>query len=215
MRKNAKQILALERERVTGGDGFLSAVQVGAKARGEVIEVSKKKKGGPGVNLGGPPNIVKGRLAKMRAEAESRGESPEVDEEVVEEEKEVPLVVRKDVITCKCRELFATHGLSGDIATLKYRSYAYGAAIAAAAKEVLRYYGSPRWVYRPKDEAAVQGHGGVPRCSQFGELFAILPVLHSDFQHSHSGSLMARADLQGPGGDQAYLALRGAQTSLK
>lgn len=37
-KKNVKQILTLERERVSGGDGFLSAAQCAARARGEVIE---------------------------------------------------------------------------------------------------------------------------------------------------------------------------------
>ena len=44
MKKNVKQILTLERERVSGGDGFLSAAQTAAKARGEVLEVGTKKK---------------------------------------------------------------------------------------------------------------------------------------------------------------------------
>ena len=43
-----KQILTLERERVSGGDGFLTAAQTAAKARGEIVEVgSKKKKANP------------------------------------------------------------------------------------------------------------------------------------------------------------------------
>lgn len=43
-KRNVKQILTLERERVSGGDGFLSAAQTQAKARGEPIEPPKKKK---------------------------------------------------------------------------------------------------------------------------------------------------------------------------
>lgn len=43
-KRNAKQLLTLERERVGGGDGFLSAAQTAAKARGEPIEPVKKRK---------------------------------------------------------------------------------------------------------------------------------------------------------------------------
>ncbi|WVF71549.1 hypothetical protein IAT40_006357 [Kwoniella sp. CBS 6097] len=66
VRKNAKQILTLERERLSGGDGFLSAVHTAAKARGEVIDVTKKKKGTGGniKNKGNIANLLKGRMKR-------------------------------------------------------------------------------------------------------------------------------------------------------
>ncbi|WVQ80644.1 hypothetical protein IAT38_002749 [Cryptococcus sp. DSM 104549] len=62
IRKNAKQILLLERERLSGGDGFLSAAHVAAKARGEVIDVGKKKKGVK--TKGSLGNLMKGKMKK-------------------------------------------------------------------------------------------------------------------------------------------------------
>ena len=94
VKKNAKQILVLERERVSGGDGFLSAAQVLQKARGEPIDIGKKRKGLPGGSgggnsgsfghggnkkgSGGMQNVLKGRmkkaLAAAAAESAGRGE---------------------------------------------------------------------------------------------------------------------------------------------
>lgn len=74
VKKNAKQILTLERERVSGGDGFLSAGQVGQRARGEPIDIGKKKKasgvgesgasgkGGGGGRRGNIANLMRGRM---------------------------------------------------------------------------------------------------------------------------------------------------------
>lgn len=73
-KKNAKQILTLERERYAGGDGFLSAYQTGQKARGEPIDVgSKKRKGPPGVGPTGEKakrgDNLRGRGKKAAAAA--------------------------------------------------------------------------------------------------------------------------------------------------
>lgn len=70
-KKNVKQILTLERERVSGGDGFLSAAQTAAKARGEPIEPQKKKKK---ENPVGRTKVLSGAAAqRARANANRSG----------------------------------------------------------------------------------------------------------------------------------------------
>lgn len=67
MRKNVKQILVLERERVGGGDGFLNAELTLARARGEIIEPGGKKKK-TGVKLPKGYNLMRGhRKAALSA----------------------------------------------------------------------------------------------------------------------------------------------------
>lgn len=117
VKKNVKQILTLERERVSGGDGFLTAAQTAAKARGEVIEIgSKKKKVGTGLGAIGAKkgNIlnIKGKrsvlgeggsgattpVEEVEDEDEGESEAMKVDGEV-EAGDGTP---RKEVITCQC-----------------------------------------------------------------------------------------------------------------
>ena len=142
MKKNAKQILVLERERVSGGDGFLSAAQTSAKARGETIEVgTKKKKANPvGVKKGNLANLMRGRKSGASTptivEEEggggvSRASTAEPGEEG--EEEGVVEVFRNDIITCQC-----SYGLVwARVADLGARSYACCAAVVIAGEEVL------------------------------------------------------------------------------
>lgn len=131
VKKNAKQLLTLERERYAGGDGFLSAAQTQAKARGEAIEIPGKKKkatgaaGGLGLNVPRP----KGWNLKNRGANKSGAATPStavsaggtggsgvstpmlVDEEaedddedgtaVAEPPAEESSVPKKEIITCE------------------------------------------------------------------------------------------------------------------
>jgi INO80 complex subunit C len=91
VKKNVKQILTLERERVSGGDGFLSAAQTAAKARGEPIDVGKKKKNPPGMNRPKGWNL-KGRRSgvatPMTMESGSGSGTPAREEDDEEEDEE-------------------------------------------------------------------------------------------------------------------------------
>lgn len=103
-----KQLLTLERERVGGGDGFLSAAQTAAKARGEPIEPVKKKKK---ENPVGKPKV----RPPLRGAAGRSGVSTPMtldDESVLSgtatpfedaESEVLPLVVegQREIITCK------------------------------------------------------------------------------------------------------------------
>jgi INO80 complex subunit C len=117
VKKNVKQLLILERERISGGDGFLSAAQTAAKARGEPIEVGKKKKNPAGMNRPKGWNL-KGRKSgvatPMTVESGGSGTgTPAREEEDDEEEADAEEVVapgieangsaelRQEIITCK------------------------------------------------------------------------------------------------------------------
>jgi len=69
VRKGVKQILTLERERLSGGDGFLTASQTQQKLRGLPIDPAGKKKAtGTGYVKKGRGNIgnfKKGRLSNL------------------------------------------------------------------------------------------------------------------------------------------------------
>jgi INO80 complex subunit C len=118
VRKSAKQILVLERERVGGGDGFLSADLTAARARGEVIEPGGKKRktlvdGVPGQNRRG--FNLKGRGSRVASASgvstpmtggESGRTSPGGDEEEEEEIEETTTQLvnpppGKEVFTCE------------------------------------------------------------------------------------------------------------------
>ncbi|KAK4684899.1 INO80 complex subunit C, partial [Tremellales sp. Uapishka_1] len=182
-KKNAKQILLLERERVSGGDGFLSAAQTLAKARGEVLEIGPKKKA---VGMSKKGNIANFRKNKnVLVEEESVGESrrttpgEEEDERMDTDPVPTPVnvvaegegngvgegVVRQEVITY--------HTPAAPPSLLPAKKYCDITGLHAAytdPKTKLRYKGLEVW--------------GVVRNL-------------------------------GPGGDQAYLSMRNAQTSLK
>ena len=110
-KKNVKQILTLERERVSGGDGFLSAAQCAARARGEVIEPAKKKKK---ENPIGKPKNLKGRRSGISTPLTVDDESvvsgtatpnDEETEEAIAVEGEgnanAAPVVNREIITCE------------------------------------------------------------------------------------------------------------------
>jgi INO80 complex subunit C len=99
-KRTVKQILTLERERVGGGDGFLSAAQTAAKARGEPIEPAKKKKKENPVGKKKVPRRS-GVSTPMTLDDESvmSGTATPFDED---EEMEVEAVEGgKEVITCE------------------------------------------------------------------------------------------------------------------
>lgn len=116
-----KQLLTLERERIGGGDGFLSAAQTQAKARGETIEPPKKKKK---ENPVGKPKI------KKPGPIRSGLSTPAIDEESVSGTAtpfEVPIPDGKEIITCELGWVACVGRL------LMRRSYACCAAVTLAA----------------------------------------------------------------------------------
>ncbi|EKD03479.1 hypothetical protein A1Q2_02197 [Trichosporon asahii var. asahii CBS 8904] len=165
-KRNAKQLLTLERERIGGGDGFLSAAQTAAKARGEPIEpVKKKKKENP---IGKPRSSLKGRRSGVATpmtidDSEMSGTATPM--EVDEDEEGEMLEDRGEVITY--------HTPTAPPSLLPAKKYCDITGLHGP-------YTDPRTKLRYK---------GV-------EMWNIVRNL-------------------GPGVDQAYLALRGAQTSLK
>lgn len=109
----------MERERISGGDGFLTASQTASRARGEVLELGGKKKKNPI----GVPN-KRGFNLKNRAVSRSKvgsgsglegddgvlesgqttpggGEEEEDDEVDIGEQVVIPIEGRKEVFTCK------------------------------------------------------------------------------------------------------------------
>lgn len=189
VRKNAKQILALERERYLGGDGFLSAQHVAMRKRGEKIELGKKKKGV--AKKGNIQNLLKGKMKRDAEEtpgtqeqtpAESRmtseGTTPtlEEDEDMDMDQKERPAVQ-------------APPSDSGD---------------GRSKKEIVTYLTptAPPSLLPPKKYCDITGLHASYTDPRTKLRYKGLDVWH-----------VVRA--LGPGGDQAYLSLRGAQTSLK
>ncbi|ORX36752.1 hypothetical protein BD324DRAFT_627032 [Kockovaella imperatae] len=177
VKKNVKQILVLERERVSGGDGFLSAAQTAAKARGEVVELGTKKKkpktelSKRGLNLKGRGSRISsvvgsGAGTPMTEDLES-GQTTPVMDETMEEKVEMALDngPRKEIITY--------HTPTAPPSLLPAKKYCDITGLHAS-------YTDPRTKLRYK---------GL-------EVWNVVRNL-------------------GPGVDQAYLALRGAQTSLK
>ena len=112
--------MTLERERVSGGDGFLTAAQTAARARGEVVETGGKKKKGPkdgpskrGFNLKGRAakgvggGSVSGVATPMTEDMESGQTTPMVDDDEGEDEDgdgqvgQVNGMSSKEIITCE------------------------------------------------------------------------------------------------------------------
>ncbi|KAI9639486.1 uncharacterized protein MKK02DRAFT_39786 [Dioszegia hungarica] len=194
VKKNAKQILTLERERVSGGDGFLSAMQVGQKLRGEPIDTGGKKKKGSAAEAGTGPvkkgniaNLMRGRKKAGRPPAGASGVSTPMDveggvsgattpareESPDEEEGGEGKAVLTGLEGVPRKEVFTYHTPAAPPSLLPAKKYCDITGLAAA-------YTDPRTKLRYK---------GL-------ELWHVVRNL-------------------GPGADQAYLALRGAQTSLK
>lgn len=92
VKKNVKQILTLERERVSGGDGFLTASQTAARARGEVVEPagSKKKKTGPGAGGGGVNNLPNKRGFNLKNRKSGGSNTPLTQDGVLESGQTTP-----------------------------------------------------------------------------------------------------------------------------
>jgi hypothetical protein len=184
VKKNVKQILTLERERVSGGDGFLSAAQTAAKARGEPIDVGKKKKNPPGMNRPKGWNL-KGRRSgvatPMTMESGSGSGTPAREEDDEEEDEESaaaaaaalggPEEPKQEQDNGEPRK--ARRGVEGsmandDSAELYYRSHSRRPTFTPPAKEVLRHHRSPRGIHRPPHKAAVQRSRSVASGSEPG-----------------------------------------------
>ncbi|WVN88317.1 uncharacterized protein L203_103522 [Cryptococcus depauperatus CBS 7841] len=187
VKKNVKQILALERERLSGGDGFLSAAHVGMKKRGETIVLGKKKKGAAKKN--NIQNLLKG---KMKREAEDEGtETPTGDSEAPsgtvtpsqqqEEDEELDL---------EAADKLYSQGESQDEQKSQKEIITYMTPAAPPSLLPAKKYCDITGLYAkytdPKTKLRYKG----------------LEVWH-----------VVRS--LGPGADQSYLALRNAQTSLK
>ncbi|WWC89414.1 uncharacterized protein L201_004338 [Kwoniella dendrophila CBS 6074] len=192
VRKNAKQILTLERERLSGGDGFLSAIHTAAKARGEIIDITKKKKsssnGGAPVKKGNIANLIKYRLKRESlnnnniAETESGSTTPANQDEDNQENE----VDQMEIDTPNNEETVQEEN------DIKPR------------KEIITYHTptAPPSLLPPKKYCDITG-------------------LHASYTDPRTKLRYKGLDVWhvvrglGPGGDQAYLSLRNAQTSLK
>ncbi|KIR25750.1 INO80 complex subunit C [Cryptococcus deuterogattii 99/473] len=184
VRKNAKQILALERERYLGGDGFLSAQHVAMRKRGEKIELGKKKKGV--AKKGNIQNLLKG---KMKRDAE---ETPGTQEQTPAEsrmtsEGTTPTLEEDEDMDMDQKERPAVQAPPGDSEDGRPK------------KEIVT---SPPSLLPPKKYCDITGLHASYTDPRTKLRYKGLDVWH-----------VVRA--LGPGGDQAYLSLRGAQTSLK
>nr|XP_019046215.1 INO80 complex subunit C [Kwoniella bestiolae CBS 10118]OCF25145.1 INO80 complex subunit C [Kwoniella bestiolae CBS 10118] len=201
VRKNAKQILILERERLSGGDGFLSAVHTAAKARGEVIDITKKKKStSSGAKKGNIANLLKGRLKRELAQNQNgegtglglglgvdstvgSGTSTPANGEEGDEDEDM------EVDTPQNEPVKIEDG-QGDN--------------NGPRKEIITYHTptAPPSLLPPKKYCDITG-------------------LHASYTDPRTKLRYKGLDVWhvvrglGPGGDQAYLSLRGAQTSLK
>ncbi|ORY34082.1 hypothetical protein BCR39DRAFT_518394 [Naematelia encephala] len=198
VKKNAKQILTLERERYGGGDGFLSAAQTLAKARGEPIEMGGKKKK---VNPIGRVKVLSGAAARGKAGKASGaagdigggggGSSSKVSEDEDGEEGDEDgigsTIVKNGV-----------NGKDGVVSSVE------GGGGGGPRKEIFTYHTptAPPSLLPPKKYCDITG-------------------LHASYTDPRSKLRYKGLEVWhvvrglGPGGDQAYLAVRGAQTSLK
>lgn len=88
-----KQILILERERLSGGDGFLSAAQTRQKLRGEPIDPAGKKKatgtGHTTKKRGNINNLRKGRLSNLAGGGGGGGSGTATPNSVMDGEESV------------------------------------------------------------------------------------------------------------------------------
>ncbi|EIW70725.1 hypothetical protein TREMEDRAFT_29122, partial [Tremella mesenterica DSM 1558] len=186
VKKNVKQILTLERERYSGGDGFLSAAQTLARSRGETLEVAKKKKK--------ESTGKRGNIANLR-----RGNKPGPGVKEVEESARTSPIEEEE------EEDDAMEGIEGgDGKEESERNGIKGDEIKSEVKEVFTYHTptAPPSLFPPKKYCDITGlHAGYtdPRTKLRYKGLEIWHVVRG----------------LGPGGDQAYLSLRGAQTSLK
>ncbi|WRT66275.1 uncharacterized protein IL334_003228 [Kwoniella shivajii] len=197
VRKNAKQILTLERERLSGGDGFLSAVHTAAKARGEVIDITKKKKstGGGIANLGKPrgniANLMKGRMKRDSTGLSSITGNGNGEDSVNPSGTTTPAIEDED-----------DDGMDVDNTTTI--PIKVDPESNEPRKEIITYHTptAPPSLLPPKKYCDITGLH-----AQYTDPRTKLRYKGLDVWHVVRGL--------GPGGDQAYLSLRNAQTSLK
>ncbi|WVQ99324.1 hypothetical protein IAU59_006456 [Kwoniella sp. CBS 9459] len=213
VRKNAKQILTLERERLSGGDGFLSAAHTAAKARGEVIDVTKKKKGTGGnvKSKGNIANLLKGRMKRESlgtpgAGASSVGTGGGENSAMVSGATTPALEGEGDVDEDEDVDM-SVDGVQppvlgdGDDKQI-VNEEDLGENVER--KEIITYHTptAPPSLLPPKKYCDITG-------------------LHASYTDPRTKLRYKGLDVWhvvrglGPGGDQAYLSLRGAQTSLK
>ncbi|WVQ72438.1 hypothetical protein IAR50_001990 [Cryptococcus sp. DSM 104548] len=190
VRKNAKQILGLERERLSGGDGFMSAQHVEMRKKGVKIELGNKKK--IGVKKGNLQNLMKGKrkregLTPAESEAASESATPGLEDdegEAMDVDRSSPM---KESDTSKAGPEKPSEEKDD-----------------TPRKEIITYLTptAPPSLLPAKKYCDITGlHANYtdPRTK--------LRYKGLDVWHAVRGL--------GPGGDQAYLSLRGAQTSLK
>ncbi|ODO09784.1 hypothetical protein I350_02001 [Cryptococcus amylolentus CBS 6273] len=188
VRKNAKQILGLERERLSGGDGFMSAQHVEMRKKGVKIELGNKKK--VGVKKGSLQNLMKGkRKREALTPAESEAATESATPGLEDDEGEAMDVDRSSPV--KGSESSKTEALANE-------------SDGTPKKEIITYHTptAPPSLLPAKKYCDITGlHANYtdPRTK--------LRYRGLDVWHAVRGL--------GPGGDQAYLSLRNAQTSLK
>ena len=128
----------------------MTAAQAAAKARGEPIDLSKKKKNPTGKQRGNIANLRRGKqpgpgtatgTATPVTEITESGRTTPVDEDEEEDDTPVPPmeapvppadgIPRKEIITCEFTRLREGEEEAED------RSYAYCSAVVTAGEEVL------------------------------------------------------------------------------
>jgi hypothetical protein len=190
VRKGVKQILTLERERLSGGDGFLTASQTQQKLRGQPIDPAGKRKATgtgyvrkPKGNVG---NFKKGRLSNLVAGGSASGTTTPADGDesvadsrrttpVDDEDEEMAAAVvppggllgdgfdditpKGEVITCESGQIMYW------VTSSLLRSHPNSTTLTTTNEKVLRHHRSPRFIYRPTNQAALQRTGSMA-CSQ-------------------------------------------------
>ncbi|KAK8864316.1 hypothetical protein IAR55_001563 [Kwoniella newhampshirensis] len=227
VRKNAKQILVLERERLSGGDGFLSALQTAAKARGEVIDIAKKKKGvvsngAVGGKKGNLANLLKGRMKRSSlGPGMNNGtgtSTPVTGTGGGGEESAIPSGATTPM---------GMGGTEDGVEPMDVDEDGEGRTTPAPASEPLRPEGGiageggGEELKRPMKEIITYHTPTAPPSLLPAKKYCDITGLHASYTDPKTRLRYKGLDVWhvvrglGPGGDQAYLSLRGAQTSLK
>ncbi|WWD17385.1 hypothetical protein CI109_101826 [Kwoniella shandongensis] len=209
VRKNAKQILVLERERLSGGDGFLSAAQTAAKARGEVIDIAKKKKGSgagaSGSSIGGKKgnlaNLLKGRMKRSATGTGTATPTGGGDDSVMPSGATTPADGDGDAMDID--------GEGGEGTT------------PAPGAETIQGGEAEKEIWKPTKEIITYHTPTAPPSLLPAKKYCDITGLHASYTDPKTRLRYKGLDVWhvvrglGPGGDQAYLSLRGAQTALK
>ncbi|WWC70291.1 uncharacterized protein I206_104241 [Kwoniella pini CBS 10737] len=206
VKKNSKQILNLERERLSGGNGFLSSIHTAAKLRGEIIDITKNKKltgsSSTSKQRGNISNLLKGRNLKnpnLKYQNQNQ-EQNLINSNTIEDENlllnsgsTTPLIDQNEEDIESSSNLNNNEN-KGEITVNDL----------IPKKEIITYHTptAPPSLLPPKKYCDITG-------------------LHASYTDPRTKLRYKGLDVWhvvrglGPGGDQAYLSLRGAQTSLK